>query len=57
MGFGSVWAADDGGTGVIARIDLNTLTVTALIPSVQPNPSEMALLRWGARLASARLQA
>jgi len=43
VGFGSVWAADDGGNGVIARIDLNTLAVTALIPSVQPNPSEITI--------------
>ena len=43
MGFGSVWAADDGGNGVIARIDVNTLAVTALIPSVQANPSEITI--------------
>jgi YVTN family beta-propeller protein len=43
VGFGSVWAADDGGNGVIARIDVNTLAVTALIPSVQANPSEITI--------------
>ena len=32
-----------GGNGVIARIDLNTLAVTALIPSVQPSPSKITI--------------
>ena len=43
VGFGSVWAAVDGLGGVIARIDLNTLSVTALIPSIQGNPSELTI--------------
>jgi hypothetical protein len=33
----------DGLGNVIARIDLQTLTVTALIPSVQANPSEITI--------------
>jgi hypothetical protein len=43
VGFGSVWAAVDGLGNVIARIDLQTLAVTALIPSVQANHSEITI--------------
>lgn len=43
VGFGSVWAADYGGNGMIARIDVNTLAVTALIPSVQANPTGITI--------------
>ncbi len=43
VGFGSVWASDYGLGGVIARIGVNTLAVTALIPSVQANPGEIVI--------------